>query len=105
MWLLVEMHLVTSLAKFKFRRSCDMGAEEFGDKRHLCTKHSINYGLGGWHYKIFHAKYCENVDGRLGFRCTTTIIGYEWQLDANPHYLMMMKIKRKEKTEKHLDTM
>ena len=81
-----DAQFVTSLAKFKFRRST-WAAEEFGipsAEAFVCTKHhSINYGLGGWHYKIFRKEYCENVDGRLGFRCTTTIVDPEWQLDAD----------------------
>ena len=34
-------------------------------------------------YKQFRKTYCENIDGRLGFKCTTTIIDSEWQLDAD----------------------
>ena len=52
--------------------------------RKTCVKHhSIEYGLGDWHYKIHRKEYCENIDGRLGFNCTTTIIDYEWQLDID----------------------
>jgi hypothetical protein len=52
--------------------------------RKTCTKHhSIKYGLHDWHYKIHRKEFCENVDGRLGFKCTTTIIDYEWQLDID----------------------
>lgn len=52
--------------------------------RKTCTKHhNINYGMKGWDYKINRKEYCENVDGRLGFVCTTTIIDPFWQLDVD----------------------
>jgi hypothetical protein len=53
-------------------------------RRAKCAKHhSLQYGLGGWEYKQFRKTYCENIDGRLGYKCTTTIIEPEWQLDAD----------------------
>lgn len=53
-------------------------------RRGKCAKHhSLDYGMKGWDYKIFRKDYCENVDGRLGFKCTTNIIDPEWQLDAD----------------------
>lgn len=53
-------------------------------RRAKCTKHhSLDYGLKGWDYKQFRKDYCENIDGRLGFTCTSTIIDPEWQLDAD----------------------
>ena len=53
-------------------------------RRSRCAKHhGIHYGTGGWLYKIYRKDYCENIDGRLGFVCTTTIIDEEWQLDAD----------------------
>ena len=30
-------------------------------------------------YLMYRKEYCENIDGRLGFKCTTTIIDYKWQ--------------------------
>lgn len=45
--------------------------------------HSIKYGINGWGYKKYRKDYCENIDGRLGFKCTTTIVDPEWQLDAD----------------------
>ena len=30
-------------------------------------------------YLMYRKDYCENIDGRLGFKCTTTIIDYKWQ--------------------------
>ena len=51
---------------------------------YACAKHhSIKHGIGGWDYKIHRKDYCENVDGRLGFTCTTNIVDPEWQLDAD----------------------
>lgn len=53
-------------------------------RRAKCTKHhSIQYQLNGWQYKIHRKDYCENVDGRLGFTCTTTIVDPDWQLDGD----------------------
>ena len=53
-------------------------------RERLCSMHrGIENGHGGWDYKIFRKKYCENIDGRLGFKCTTTIIDWKLQLDAD----------------------
>jgi 5-methylcytosine-specific restriction endonuclease McrA len=58
--------------------------------RKTCTKHhNINYDMKGWAYKKHRKTYCENIDGRLGFVCTTTIVDHIWQLgvdhiDTNP---------------------
>ena len=52
--------------------------------RKTCSKHHhIKYTMGDWVYKINRKNYCENIDGRLGFVCTTTIIDPEWQLDVD----------------------
>ena len=59
-------------------------AKEFGGDGYVCGKHHfIKYGLGGWDYRIHRKDFCENEDGRLGFKCTTTIIDPEWQLDTD----------------------
>ena len=53
-------------------------------RRDKCDKHHrIQYEIGDWAYKVHRKTYCENVDSRLGFQCTTTIIDPEWQLDAD----------------------
>ena len=56
-------------------------------RQRLCNKcHGIKYQLDGWDYKIYRKNYCENIDGRLGFKCTTTIsnlVPWEMQLDAD----------------------
>jgi hypothetical protein len=53
-------------------------------RRAKCDKHhGLQYGMNGWDYKQYRKDYCENVDGRLGFTCTSTIINLEWQLDAD----------------------
>lgn len=75
--------LITSLEKWRFRKASWV-AEKYDCEGYVCQKHhSINYGMGGWDYKIYRKDYCENIDGRLGFKCTTTIIDAEWQLDAD----------------------
>lgn len=35
--------------------------------------HAMRYGLNGG-YRIYKKDYCENIDGRLGFICTTNVI-------------------------------
>jgi len=35
--------------------------------------HAMQYGLNGG-YRIYKKEFCENIDGRLGFLCTTYII-------------------------------
>ena len=53
-------------------------------RRAKCDKHHrIQYEIGDWAYKVHRKDYCENVDGRLGFTCTSTIVNPEWQLDAD----------------------
>jgi len=53
-------------------------------RRAKCVKHhSIDYGIKDWAYKKYRKDYCENVDGRLGFTCTSTIVDAEWQLDGD----------------------
>lgn len=43
--------------------------------RAQCSKHHfIRYGINDWEYKRYRKTYCENIDGRLGFTCTATII-------------------------------
>ena len=42
----------------------------------VAKHHSIKHGIGGWEYKVFRKEYCENIDGRLGFTCTTTITAF-----------------------------
>ena len=43
--------------------------------RKFCVKcHGTRYGLLGWEYKQYRKDYCENVDGRLGYVCTATIV-------------------------------
>ena len=52
--------------------------------RKQCSKcHGIKYNLNGWEYKKYRLTYCENIDGRLGFKCTTTIIDYFYQLEVD----------------------
>lgn len=58
--------------------------EKYNVEGYVCSKHhSIKYKMGDWSYKIHRKTYCENIDGRLGYKCTTTIVDPEWQLDAD----------------------
>ena len=56
-------------------------------RANICEMHfGIKHQVNGWQYKVFRKDYCENIDGRLGFICTTTItdvIPKECQLDAD----------------------
>jgi len=35
--------------------------------------HRLRYNMNGG-YRLYKKDYCENIDGRLGFKCTTTVI-------------------------------
>ena len=53
-------------------------------RRKICTEHQgRKYNISGWSYKKYRLKYCENIDKRLGFKCTTTIIDYKYQCDVD----------------------
>jgi hypothetical protein len=42
--------------------------------RKQCHKHHmIRFEIGDWAYKIHRKNYCENKDGRLGFKCNYKI--------------------------------
>ena len=52
--------------------------------RKQCSKcHGIRYNLYGWRYRKYRLEYCENIDSRLGFKCTTTILDTNYQLDVD----------------------
>lgn len=87
---------MTKVLAINERKCCVEGCNKLGQhmgkyrkdgspvRRAKCAKHhSLDYGLGGWDYKQYRKDYCENIDGRLNFVCTTTIIDPEWQLDAD----------------------
>jgi 5-methylcytosine-specific restriction endonuclease McrA len=46
------------------------GSIKYGKRCSVC--HDIHYGIRP--YLIHQKSYCENVDGRLGFVCTSTIV-------------------------------
>ena len=76
-------HNTNTTLKPRWRKSSWV-AEKYNVEGYVCQKHhSIHYGMGGWDYKINRKTYCENIDGRLGFKCTTTIVDSEWQLDCD----------------------
>ena len=65
---------------------CDNYADNAGNGRyHLrCSMHhKKKYKMLGWNYKLFRKDFCENIDGRLGYRCTTTIVKPNWQLEVD----------------------
>jgi hypothetical protein len=39
--------------------------------------------MGGYVYKKHRKEYCENIDGRYGFVCTSTIVAPLWQLEVD----------------------
>jgi 5-methylcytosine-specific restriction endonuclease McrA len=58
----------------------------YGRYHKYCSKH--HRGMyqnknGGQKYKQYRKDYCENIDGRLGFVCTATIIDVRWQLETD----------------------
>ena len=53
-------------------------------RKYLCSTHiKKKYNSGSWAYKQYRKDYCENIDGRLGFKCTTTIVSVEYQLEVD----------------------
>lgn len=52
-------------------------------RRAKCAKHhNIDYGMKNGAYIQHRKDYCENVDGRLGYKCTSTIV-WEGQLEVD----------------------
>ena len=50
--------------------------------RNLCSAHhAIRYNMDGG-YRLHKKSYCENIDGRLGYVCTSTILD-SCQLDVD----------------------
>jgi hypothetical protein len=46
-----------------------------GKYHKLCASHhKAKYKMADWEYKIYRKDFCENIDGRLGFKCNATII-------------------------------
>jgi hypothetical protein len=65
---------------------CNNRADNAGNgKYHLrCSSHhKEKYKMNGWQYKQYREEYCENIDGRLGFTCTTTIMAPNWQIEVD----------------------
>jgi hypothetical protein len=53
-------------------------------RRSKCTMHrGIERLEREGSYRLLRKSFCENIDGRLGFICTSTIISPRWQLDAD----------------------
>jgi hypothetical protein len=64
---------------------CEYHRMSGGNGRYLklCSMHHrMKYGKDGFAYKKHRKEYCENIDGRLDFVCTTTIMDI-CQLDAD----------------------
>lgn len=52
--------------------------------RKICQYHHyMKHEMSGWNYKKYRKSYCENVDGRLGYYCTATIVDPALQLDVD----------------------
>jgi len=70
------------------KMNCGEPADNAGYGRYhkYCSKHHReNYQNknGGQKYKQYRKDYCENIDGRLGFVCTATIVDVRWQLETD----------------------
>ena len=49
-----------------------------------CGYHKkVMYNMSGSEYVKYKKDYCENIDGRLGFKCTTTIVDKWYQLETD----------------------
>jgi hypothetical protein len=67
-------------------QGCDNYADNagYGNYHHLCSSHHKGkYLMNDWVYKQHRKDYCENIDGRLGFVCTTTIVAPNWMLEVD----------------------
>jgi len=68
-----QAELVGKRGDIRYRRESWI-AEKYGIPKEdawSCTEHhQTNLGIGGWDYKKFRKDYCENLDGRLGWKCT-----------------------------------
>lgn len=67
-------------------KGCDNYADNagYGKYHKLCSSHHKGkYLMGDWRYKQHRKDFCENVDSRLGFKCTTTILAPNWQLEVD----------------------
>jgi len=47
------------------------------------THHNKKYNMKAWKYKQHRKDFCENIDGRLGYFCTATIVDTKWQLGVD----------------------
>ena len=88
-------HNANTTLKPRWRKSSWV-AQKYNVEGYVCGKHhftkiakdngfeKLSSFLNTYHpYKKYRKTYCENIDGRLGFKCTTTIIDSEWQLDCD----------------------
>ena len=67
-------------------KDCDSRADNagYGNYHKLCSAHHKGkYNMAGWHYKNERKDFCENINGALGFVCTTTIKAPNWQLEVD----------------------
>lgn len=56
----------------------------YGNYHEYCSSHHKGkYLMNDWIYKQHRENYCENIDGRLGFKCTTTIVAPNWMLEVD----------------------
>jgi len=70
-------------------QGCDNPADNAGYGRfhsHCAPHHKAQYQNKNGEktkYKAFRKDYCENIDARLGFVCTSTILHANWQIDVD----------------------
>jgi len=77
-------------------------------RRSRCPVHwELKLAEGGYKtHRLHRKKYCENIDGRLGFICTTTIVNTMtnpeiFNDDSNPYWDAMLEVDHIDGNPKH----
>ena len=82
LWGLDVINTAPKCAEPKCRNYADNSG--YGKYHKLCSSHhKSKYKMAGWSYKNERKQFCENIDGRLGYKCTTTIVAPNWQLEVD----------------------
>lgn len=77
---------VLNLAPKCDEEGCDTFADNagYGKYHKKCsTHHKLKYKMGGSIYRQHRKDFCENIDGRLGYKCGCPIHNVAWQLTVD----------------------